>query len=66
MPILEKGKQDDPGNYRPVRQTSIPDKIMEPLIPDPINKELKEGNIINANQAGFMENRPCQTNVIFF
>lgn len=61
---FKKGKQDDPGNYRPVRLTSILGKIMEQLIRDSINRESEEDSAINANQRGFMGNSPRQAPVI--
>lgn len=39
---------------------------MEWQIQASINKELRKGNIINANQRGRMENKSCQTNLISF
>ncbi|XP_043361285.1 cyclic AMP-dependent transcription factor ATF-2 isoform X5 [Dermochelys coriacea] len=56
VPIFKKGEQDDPGNYRPVSLTSISGTMMERLIQDFTDKELKKDNIINANKHGFMSN----------
>jgi len=41
-PIFKKGKEEDPGNYRPVSFTSIPAKMMEQLILDVIIKQLEK------------------------
>ena len=39
---------------------------MEWFPKDSINKELNKGNMIIANQQEFMENRPCQINLVSF
>lgn len=31
-PIYTKGQEEDPGTYRPVRETSVPGKVIEQVI----------------------------------
>lgn len=58
---------DDPGDIRPVSPTLISAKCNgKRLIGHLINKEVKEVNIINANQNGLMKNKSPQTDSITF
>lgn len=41
-PVFKKGKEKDPGNYRPVRLTSVPAKMMEQIILENISKHTKD------------------------
>ncbi|GAB0203202.1 hypothetical protein GRJ2_002785800 [Grus japonensis] len=66
VPIFKKGKQEDPGNYRPVSLTSVPGKIMEKIMLGVIEKHLKDNAVIGHSQHGFMRGRACLTNLVSF
>lgn len=55
IPIHKKGRKEDPGSYRPVSLTSVPDKIMEQFISRAIMQPLQEGQGIRPRQHGFKE-----------
>jgi len=54
---LQSSKRRDPGNYRPVSLTSIPGKVMEQLILEVINKQVKEKKVIRSSQHGFTKGK---------
>ncbi|GAB0208323.1 mitochondrial enolase superfamily member 1 [Grus japonensis] len=64
--VFKKGKEEDPGNYRPVSLTSIPGKVMEQLILGVINKHVEEEKVIGSGQHGFTKGKSCLTNLIAF
>jgi hypothetical protein len=56
-PIFKKGVKTSPKNYRPVSLTCIPCKILESVIRKSIIEHMKENNLFNKCQYGFMEHR---------
>ncbi|KFV81194.1 RNA-directed DNA polymerase from mobile element jockey, partial [Struthio camelus australis] len=45
-PSSKKGKEEEPGNYRPVSLTSIPGKLMEQLLLEVLTKHLEDKKVI--------------------
>ncbi|TRZ07979.1 hypothetical protein HGM15179_019124 [Zosterops borbonicus] len=65
-PIQKKGRKEDPGNYRSVRLTSVPGKVMEQFILSVIMQHLQDGQGIRPSQHGFRRGRSCLTNLVSF
>ncbi|CAM5115928.1 unnamed protein product [Natator depressus] len=64
VPVFKKGREEDPGNYRPVSLTSVPGKIMEQVLKESILKNLEERKVIRNSQHGFTKGKSCLTNLI--
>jgi len=65
-PIIKKGKNEDPGNDRPVSLNSIPVKMMEHFILEVIIKQVEEKKVVRSSQHGFTKGKSCLTNLIAF
>jgi len=65
-PIYKKGQKEDPGNYRPVSLTSVPNKIMECFILSVVTGHVKDNQGIRPSQCEFMKGRSCLSNLISF
>ncbi|RMC07057.1 hypothetical protein DUI87_16511 [Hirundo rustica rustica] len=64
--IHKNSRKEDPGNYKPVRLTSVPGKIMEQFILRAIVKHLQDGQGIRPSQHRFRRYRTCSTSLISF
>ncbi|KAF7248208.1 hypothetical protein EYD10_06075 [Varanus komodoensis] len=60
VPIFKKGKNEEPGNYRPVSLTLIPGKILEHIIKQSVCKYLENNAVITRSQHGFHKNKPSR------
>ncbi|GAB0179728.1 mitochondrial enolase superfamily member 1 [Grus japonensis] len=65
-PIYEKGQKEDHGNYRPVSQTSVLQKVMEQITLSAIMRHVEYNQVIRPSQHGFMKGRSCLTNLISY
>ena len=65
-PIYKKGCKEDPGNYRSVSLTSVPEKVMEQFILGEITRHMCGIQDVRPSQHRFMKGRACLTNVIYF
>ncbi|GAB0180733.1 mitochondrial enolase superfamily member 1 [Grus japonensis] len=63
-PIFKKGKEKDPGNYRPVNIPSFPGKVMEQIILENISKHMKDKKVTGNSQHGFTKGKSCLANLI--
>ncbi|KAJ7414316.1 hypothetical protein BTVI_41375 [Pitangus sulphuratus] len=64
--FLGKDLREDPENYKPLRLTPVPGKIMEKIIQGTIERHFKNNAIIRHSQHGFTKAKPCLTDLISF
>jgi Reverse transcriptase (RNA-dependent DNA polymerase) len=63
-PLFKKGQSSDPSNYRTVSITSVFGKIMERVIASSMLQHLKQNNLLNDNQLGFLSKKSTLTNLL--
>ncbi|RMB93052.1 hypothetical protein DUI87_30558 [Hirundo rustica rustica] len=63
--IFKKGKEEDPGNHRPVSPTSVLDKVME-IILGGVEKHLEDNAGISHNPHGYRRRKSCLSNLFSF
>ncbi|GAB0209103.1 mitochondrial enolase superfamily member 1 [Grus japonensis] len=66
MEKAEKGKKEDPGNYRLVSLTLIAGKVTEQIILETTSRHMKDKKIIRNSQHEFTTGKLCLTNFINF
>ncbi|KAJ7409235.1 RNA-directed DNA polymerase from mobile element jockey-like protein [Willisornis vidua] len=64
MPVYEKGLKEEWGNYKTVRLTLVPGKVMKQIILSAIMQHIQDHQWIS--QYRFRKGRPCLTNLISF
>ena len=66
VPLCKKGCREKPGNYRPVRLTSVVGKLLEGILRVRSYRHLEMQGLIRNSQNGFVTGESCLTNLIEF
>ena len=59
----KKGKEEDPGSYRPVNITFSSGKMSEQSFLEAISKHVKDKKMTGSSQYGFTKGKSCLTNL---
>ncbi|RMC17438.1 hypothetical protein DUI87_06020 [Hirundo rustica rustica] len=64
--IRKKHQKEDPGNYRPVRLASAPDRVMEQIILSTITQHKHDNQGIRPSQNRLRKGGSSLTNLMFY